>query len=59
MDLRAAARVVRLECPSFAAERLHDADAGQPLLQRGERVGDPVADRVVDPPGAVVKRPAR
>ena len=59
MDLGLAARTVALECPLLAAERLHDADAGEPFLQRRQRLGDAVADGVVRVAGAVVKAPAR
>ena len=54
-----AARVVRLQRPPLAAKGLHDADTRQPFLERRQRVGDPVSDRVVDAPGAVVEGPAR
>ena len=59
MDLRLAAGVVGLNCPPLSAERLHDANARETFLQDCERLGDPVADRVVDASRAVVERPAR
>ena len=59
VHLRLAARVVALERPLLAPERLHDADAGEPFLQRRQRLGDAVADRVVRAARAVVEAPAR
>ena len=43
----------------LATERLNDAHAGETLLERGQRLRDPVADRVVGAPGAMVEGPAR
>jgi len=44
-DLRARPRAVRRVAVALAPERLHDAHAGQPFLQRRHRVRDAVAQR--------------
>jgi len=59
MDLGLAPRVVGLERPSLAPEGLDDADARQALLQDRQRLGNAIANRVVDTARAVVERPAR
>ena len=58
-DLRVAARLVGVDRLPLAPERLDHAHAREPLLQRGQRLGDPVADRVVGAARAVVEGPAR
>ena len=58
-NLRLAARAIPLERALLAPERLHDAHAGEPLLQRRQRLGDAIANRVVRTAGAVVEAPTR
>ena len=58
-DLRPAARLVRLQRPSLPAERLNDAHAREPLLQRRQRLCHAVADRQVDAACTAVEGPAR
>ena len=58
-DLRVAARLVGVDRLPLAPERLDHAHAREPFLQRGQRLGDAVADRVVGAARAVVEGPAR